>query len=94
MRVRGVGDPPSFYCVFMPLDAAGRAAHEGVLQQTYGRHKLPRALRVAVTDYLVAKGWAVVDVPCDATASKSAAFSRDAPPAKVMALYCHSSAVV
>ena len=56
----------------MPLDAAGKAAHEGVLQQTYGRHKLPRALRVAVTDYLVAKGWAVVDVPYDIDASDEA----------------------
>ena len=61
----------------MPLDAAGKAAHEGVLQQTYGRHKLPRALRVAITDYLVAKGWAVVDVPYDVDASDEAGWEAE-----------------
>ena len=56
----------------MALDAAGRAAHEGVLQATFRRHKLPAALRATIVDFFVAKGWSVVDVPWDVDASDEA----------------------
>ena len=43
----------------------------------YGRHKLPLALRRDVTDYLVAKGWAVVDVPYDVDASDEVGWENE-----------------
>ena len=55
-----------------PLDAAGRAAHEGELGRTFGRRKLPTALRATLVDFFVAKGWSIVDVPYDVDASDEA----------------------
>ena len=76
------GGVPHPFCLLaagetMALDAAGRAAHEGVLQATFRRHKLPAALRAAIADFFVAKGWSVVDVPWDVDASDEAGWEAE-----------------